>query len=850
MRSFFATSGLEEKQHSIYHRDIKIFFIMQRIILSLSLIVLVVGTLTFGATNAFFSDTELSANNIFAAGAIDLKVDNDSYYNGVFNPGTSWGSPDPIDLDEDTFLFFDFGDVKPDDYGEDTISLHVETNDAYLCANVTLTSNDENGCTEPEAPPEGEDLTCGDPGPDEGELAGLVNFIWWADDGDNVLETDETVINTGNFAGLGVGNSYAIALADSDENIWTGAGGPVPGEETQYLGKAWCFGAIGEAALDPDDYDSPADDNDNSGTPGEPEDGGFTCFGEDLNNISQTDSLTADISFSAVQARHNDDFQCEAGLSTTLTLRKELFSPVDDPTDWTLSATGPVSFSGVSGSNDVTNVEVTPGEYDLSESVFGDYEASLWNCDGGVVDGAGDTVTIAEGEQVTCTVINYIACEDAALQYADEVVSSDQGVRYDGGPITANRTDALQVLGAPESDGSEYDSPVFAGIFFSLGFNPDQNVNFDGGKIVIEFLDNFVVDGPGNDLRMWEVTGGTSYPLEKLKIEVSQNGTDWFEVESSVDRDAEADLANSGLAWARYVRLTDVSDRNDFTTRPSADGYDLDAFSALTCADRSYTLQTQTVEATTITIEKSVSGGGAVPADFSFEIDATPALLGVNEVTAGAHTVAEVGGPANYTPTYGGDCDANGNITAITETNVTCTVLNTYEPPVLGELFYEGFGNGPSDDTFDEADEYVWEEGGVTGAEKSGPSGSEESSAPDGNRFAQMFGPDGWICIEVDMTGYDNLELAYEWRSDDDATTGDVGYTQYATGGTCASPTGLTTVETHDLVRYTQGDPWEIHTEDLSALDNSSFLLFFRADTAGAGIDFRIDGIYINGATI
>ena len=101
---------------------------MPRIILSLALITLVTGALAFGATNAFFSDSEVSTANVFTAGSIDLKVDNSSYYNGVFNPATSW---EPLNLDEST-KFFDFDDLKPDDFGEDTISLHVETNDAYM----------------------------------------------------------------------------------------------------------------------------------------------------------------------------------------------------------------------------------------------------------------------------------------------------------------------------------------------------------------------------------------------------------------------------------------------------------------------------------------------------------------------------------------------------------------------------------------------------------------------------------------------------------------------------------------------------------------------------------------------
>ncbi|QQR64441.1 hypothetical protein IPH92_02620 [Candidatus Kaiserbacteria bacterium] len=211
---------------------------MQRIILSLALIGVVTGGLVFGATSAFFSDTETSVANVFTAGAIDLKVDNESYYNGVATSTTSWDATN-LTIEK----FFNFFDLKPDDYGEDTISLHVDTNDAYLCANVTLTSNNENAQTEPEALV---DLTTG---ATEGELAGLVNFIWWADDGDNVLEVGESVINTGNFGQLGVGNSYALTFADSVKNIWTNQAGPIPGNTTKHIGKAWCFGTIVPAPL-------------------------------------------------------------------------------------------------------------------------------------------------------------------------------------------------------------------------------------------------------------------------------------------------------------------------------------------------------------------------------------------------------------------------------------------------------------------------------------------------------------------------------------------------------------------------------------------------------------------------
>jgi hypothetical protein len=284
----------------IYSAFIKNY--MRRIFLSLALIVVTGSAMAFGATKAFFSDTETSVANVFTAGAIDLQIDNESYYNGVLNTDTTWEKKD-LTIEK----FFDFDDLKPDDFGEDTISLHVDNNEAFLCADVKLTSNAENNQTEPEV--------LVDSTANIGELASLVNFVWWADDGDNVFEDNEKIISKGPIGALGVGGSTTITLADSQTNIWNAqnAGGPIPGNTTKYIGKAWCFGDIGTAPVAQDGSVtamSPAGNNNGNNVAGEPEDGGLTCDGYLLGNESQTDSLTADVVFSAVQARHNDKFLC------------------------------------------------------------------------------------------------------------------------------------------------------------------------------------------------------------------------------------------------------------------------------------------------------------------------------------------------------------------------------------------------------------------------------------------------------------------------------------------------------------------------------------------------------------
>lgn len=437
-----------------------------------------VGSLALGGTGAFFSDTETSTANTFAAGAIDLKIDNTSYYNGVFNQDTSW---ELVDLTVEKF--FNFLDLKPGDFGEDTISIHVDTNDSFICAEVTLTSNDDNGLTEPES------LVDQTGGVGEGELAQNVHFIWWADDGDNVFENDENIISQGPIGDLPLNQSVEIALADSETNIWEEAPGPIPGDETVYVGKAWCFGNMTLAPI-------AQDNNGQLGTPGQLDSNGpdirgegFVCDGSSFGNGTQTDSLTADVTFSAVQARHNPDFLC-----------------VPAP----------------------------------------------------------------------------VACETTQT-FADEVVFSDQGLRKNGTPVTADRSDTSYALGAPQSLGTPYDAPVVANSFFALGFPLQSNA----AEIILSFNDNFVVNGAGNDLKLWEVTGGTTYPDEKVDVYVGDNvGGPWTMVGDDVTRDAEIDFDTLApqIDEARYVRIVDASNLALFEA--TADGYDLDAVQALNCIVR------------------------------------------------------------------------------------------------------------------------------------------------------------------------------------------------------------------------------------------------------------------------
>lgn len=268
---------------------------MKNILRSL-LVVGVVGAVVVAATSAFFSDTETSTGNTFAAGTIDLQVSNDSWYNGEPREDLSW---EMTNLTVERF--FNYEDLKPGDWGEDTIGIEVGSNPAWVCAHTDVSSNLDNGITEPEDEEDGE--IDGSDGTPDGDLADELNFVFWADDGDNVFEDDEEILVEGPASNVIDGGT--LTLADSAENNIGGTDGEgVSAEETFFIGKAWCYGNL--------DTSNPlVQDNVNDArNPGSVDGPGVDCDGTDVSNISQSDILTGDVSFYAEQTRNNDDFVC------------------------------------------------------------------------------------------------------------------------------------------------------------------------------------------------------------------------------------------------------------------------------------------------------------------------------------------------------------------------------------------------------------------------------------------------------------------------------------------------------------------------------------------------------------
>lgn len=174
--------------------------------------------------------------------------------------------------------------------------------------------------------------------------------------------------------------------------------------------------------------------------------------------------------------------------------------------------------------------------------------------------------------------------------HVNEVVSSAQGTANNGSAIVdPTRTNPAKTLGAAD------------GVFFSLGKT----------GVLTDSMAGYAIDVPGVDLTIHEITNGRdSYPEERAKVEISQDGTTWFVVGTASGTDvgglSSFDIAPTGLDWFTMVRVTDTT--NFAIHDATADGFDVDAIDATyqSCVlvDPS---KTATYDSTTGTLHYSIS---------------------------------------------------------------------------------------------------------------------------------------------------------------------------------------------------------------------------------------------------
>ncbi|MFA6306807.1 MAG: TasA family protein [Patescibacteria group bacterium] len=169
-----------------------------------------------------------------------------------------WNEKDLGDSDQ----FWNFPDVKPGDHGTNVISLHVDSNDAFVCLLNNSVQNIENGVVEAEG---------ADTEP-TGELSGYMDlFIWNDENGNGIYEpAGEASLYEDGF------NPVAMTRLS------------LPAGGNDNLGVAWCVGNQSVSHTT----------------------GAISCDGTGNQDNAQTDKVVADIVLYAVQQRNNAGFTC------------------------------------------------------------------------------------------------------------------------------------------------------------------------------------------------------------------------------------------------------------------------------------------------------------------------------------------------------------------------------------------------------------------------------------------------------------------------------------------------------------------------------------------------------------
>ncbi|TND07422.1 MAG: OmpA/MotB [Bacteroidetes bacterium] len=165
-------------------------------------------------------------------------------------------------------------------------------------------------------------------------------------------------------------------------------------------------------------------------------------------------------------------------------------------------------------------------------------------------DGHGGRVTIPLGD----------------IAFADKIVRYFPG---DPAPV-ASAMDSSLCRGIPDFDNGD-------GGFLTLGC---------GGSVILQFTNNALVNGPGNDLFVFEL----GKYVEKTRLSISRDGKNWIDVGDIEGGNTAVDISKAAKPGEvfNYVRLTDL--RSD--CKGSWPGADIDAVAAVG-SGRQYTLNTE-----------------------------------------------------------------------------------------------------------------------------------------------------------------------------------------------------------------------------------------------------------------
>ncbi|MCA0299486.1 MAG: isopeptide-forming domain-containing fimbrial protein, partial [Proteobacteria bacterium] len=369
--------------------------------------------------------------------------------------------------------------------------------------------------------------------------------------------------------------------------------------------------------------------------------------------------------------------------------------------DFPLTATGPTTITGVSGTAAVTNAPVSAGVYTLSEVTAAGYTAGAWSCTAGTQSGS--QLTLANGQSATCTIVND---DQAATLTLVKTVTNDNGGTATVADFPLTATGPTTITGV-SGTAVVTNAPVSAGVYtlsevtaagYTAGAWSCTAGTLSGSQLTL-------VNGQSATCTI--VNDDQAARLTLVKTVTNDNG-------------GTATVANFPLTATGPTTITGVSGTAAVTSRSvnagvytlsevAAAGYTAGAWSCtagtlsgsqLTLANgqsATCTIVNDDRPATLRLIKQVVNTGGGTAVATDWTLTATgptvvsgPGGVGPVSVSAGVYTLSESSGPAGYVAGAGWDCVNDGLASTgnqvITVTNggqVTCVITNTYVPPAV-----------------------------------------------------------------------------------------------------------------------------------------------------------------------
>jgi uncharacterized repeat protein (TIGR01451 family) len=372
---------------------------------------------------------------------------------------------------------------------------------------------------------------------------------------------------------------------------------------------------------------------------------------------------------------------------------------------WTLSAAGPTTLSGVTGSAGVTNKVVTAGSYTLSESGgVAQYTPSTWSCTAGALTGA--VLVLADTDTAVCTITN--TANAPHLTLIKNVTNTH------GGSAAAT----AWTLSAAAS-----------GLTTISGVTGTNAVTSASGQIGTYNLSES--GGPtGYSASDWVCTGAASATATTVTLALGSSATCTI---TNTDQGATLTLKKTvvngstgattlATAWTLSAtgptNISGVNGANSVTNAPVSIGsYALSesggptayTASAWDCTGGTLTgatvsvaanasvvcTITNTAVAPTLTLVKTVDNGttGATTLASAWTLTATgpttiSGITGVNATAKiGTYTLSESANPTGYTASdwscLGAASSTATTVTLALGSNATCTIKNTIVAPTL-----------------------------------------------------------------------------------------------------------------------------------------------------------------------